>query len=83
MKYAVVTGGTSGMGVSVAKILVSKRLLVFAICVSSDFTKQNIYKKIVIHRFAIIEEIVGAFHLCIENPYVNGSLIEINGGYNY
>jgi hypothetical protein len=45
--------------------------------------KQNIYRKTAIHRFATIDEIVDAFRFCIDNPFVNGSLIEINGGYNY
>lgn len=45
--------------------------------------KQNIYKKTAIHRFAQIEEIVDAFRFCIENQFVNGSLIEVNGGYCY
>lgn len=45
--------------------------------------KRNIYRKTAIHRFATIEEIVDAFKFCIDNPFVNGSLIEINGGYNY
>ena len=45
--------------------------------------KQNIYKKTAIHRFATIEEIVDAFRFCIDNPFVNGSLIEVNGGYSY
>lgn len=43
--------------------------------------KQNIYKKTAIHRFATIDEIVKAFEFCIDNPFVNGSLIEVNGGY--
>lgn len=43
--------------------------------------KQNIYKKTAIHRFASIDEIVEAFRFCIDNPFVNGSLIEVNGGY--
>lgn len=43
--------------------------------------KQNIYKKTAIHRFASIAEIVDAFRFCIDNPFVNGSLIEVNGGY--
>lgn len=43
--------------------------------------KQNIYKKTAIHRFAQVEEIVDAFRFCIDNPFVNGSLIEVNGGY--
>ena len=43
--------------------------------------KQNIYKKTAIHRFASIDEVVAGFKFCIDNPFVNGSLIEINGGY--
>ena len=45
--------------------------------------KQNIYRKTAIHRFASIDEIVDVFRFCIENPFVNGSLIEVNGGYCY
>lgn len=45
--------------------------------------KQNIYKKTAIHRFASIDEVVDAYRFCIENPFINGSLIEVNGGYNY
>lgn len=45
--------------------------------------KQNIYRKTAIHRFAEISEIVDGFRFCIDNPFVNGSLIEINGGYSF
>lgn len=45
--------------------------------------KRNIYSKTAIHRFAQISEIVDAFRFCIDNPFVNGSLIEVNGGYSY
>ena len=45
--------------------------------------KQNIYQKTAIHRFASVDEIVNAFRFCIDNPFVNGSLIEVNGGYCY
>lgn len=45
--------------------------------------KQNIYRKTAIHRFAMVEEIVDAYRFCIDNPFVNGSLIEVNGGYNF
>lgn len=45
--------------------------------------KQNIYKKTAIHRFASVNEIVDAYKFCIDNPFINGSLIEVNGGYNY
>ena len=45
--------------------------------------KQNIYKKTAIHRFATVEEVVDAYRFCIDNSFVNGSLIEVNGGYSY
>lgn len=45
--------------------------------------KHNIYKKTAIHRFATVDEIVDAFRFCIDNPFINGSLIEVNGGYCY
>lgn len=45
--------------------------------------KQNIYRKTAIHRFATIDEVVEAYKFCIDNPFVNGSLIEVNGGYSY
>lgn len=45
--------------------------------------KQNIYRKTAIHRFATVDEVVDAYRFCIDNSFVNGSLIEINGGYSY
>ena len=45
--------------------------------------KQNIYRKTAIHRFASVDEIVNAYRFCIDNSFVNGSLIEVNGGYCY
>ena len=45
--------------------------------------KQNIYRKTAIHRFATVDEVVDAYRFCIDNSFVNGSLIEVNGGYNY
>lgn len=45
--------------------------------------KQNIYKKTAIHRFASVDEIVDAYRFCMDNPFVNGSLIEVNGGYSF
>lgn len=48
-----------------------------------DEIKQNIYKKTAIHRFATVNEVVDAYRFCIDNSFVNGSLIEVNGGYSY
>ena len=45
--------------------------------------KQNIYRKTAIHRFATVEEIVDAYRFCIDNTFINGSIIEVNGGYSY
>lgn len=45
--------------------------------------KQRIFKKTAIHRFATVDEIVDAYKFCIDNSFVNGSLIEVNGGYCY
>ena len=45
--------------------------------------RQNIYKKTAIHRFASVDEIVDAFKFCIDNGFVNGNIIEVNGGYCY
>lgn len=45
--------------------------------------KQNIYRKTAIHRFASVDEIVDAYSFCIDNSFVNGSLIEVNGGYSF
>ena len=45
--------------------------------------KNNIYRKTAIHRFASVDEIVDGYRFCIDNPFVNGSLIEINGGYSF
>lgn len=45
--------------------------------------KESICAKTAIHRFATVDEVVDAFKFCIDNPFVNGSTIEINGGYSY
>lgn len=45
--------------------------------------KENIYKKTAIHRFASVDEVVDAYRFCIDNQFVNGSMIEVNGGYCY
>lgn len=40
MKYAVVTGGTSGLGLGVAKMLLSKGYYVFTTYVGSDLQRK-------------------------------------------
>ncbi|MBP6662482.1 MAG: SDR family oxidoreductase [Paludibacter sp.] len=43
--------------------------------------KDNICRKTALHRFATPEEIASAVSFCLDNPFVNGSIIEVNGGY--
>lgn len=45
--------------------------------------KDNICRKTAIHRFGSVDEVVKGFEFCLDNNFVNGSLIEINGGYCY
>lgn len=45
--------------------------------------RQNIYAKSAIKRFASPDEVADAVRFCINNAFVNGSIIEINGGYNF
>ena len=40
MKYAVVTGGTSGIGMGVARMLLGKGYYVFATYIGPDFTEE-------------------------------------------
>ena len=43
--------------------------------------RNNIYSKTAIKRFATPEEIADAVRFCINNSFVNGSIIEVSGGY--
>lgn len=45
--------------------------------------KNNIVNKTAIHRFASVEEISSACMFLIENDFMNGEILEINGGYCY
>ena len=45
--------------------------------------RQSICQKTAIHRFCSIEEVVGAYAFCLDNPFVNGAIIEVDGGYSY
>ena len=45
--------------------------------------RQNICNKTALGRFAQPEEIAEAVRFCVKNAFVNGSVIEIHGGYNY
>lgn len=48
-----------------------------------DEIRKNIENKISLHRFATPEEISDAVVFVINNTYMNGSILDINGGYCY
>lgn len=43
--------------------------------------RENIYRKSAAGRFADTEEIASAVLFCLDNAFVNGSVIEVSGGY--
>lgn len=43
--------------------------------------RNNIYRKTAVKRFATVDEIADAVKFCIGNAFVNGSVIEVSGGY--
>ena len=45
--------------------------------------RQNIENKTALHRFAHPDEIAHAVTFCLENDFLNGSVIELNGGYDF
>lgn len=45
--------------------------------------RDNIVSKSAIKRFASTEEVADAVCFCINNAFVNGSIIEVSGGYNF
>ena len=78
---------------NLTKVFAEKQATVNAVApgfVETDWQKdkpeqvrQNIYNKTAIHRFASVEEVVGAYAFCLDNGFVNGTVIEVNGGYSY
>ena len=45
--------------------------------------RQHICAKTAVHRFCSVDEVVKSYEFCLENDFVNGSVIEVNGGYSY
>lgn len=45
--------------------------------------RQNIYNKTAVKRFATVDEISDAVLFCVNNGFVNGSILEVSGGYSY
>ena len=45
--------------------------------------RQSICRKTAIHRFCSVEEVVGAYAFCLDNGFLNGAIIKVDGGYSY
>lgn len=45
--------------------------------------KESICQKVAAQRFATADEVADAVKFVLHNPYVNGSIIEVSGGYAY
>lgn len=45
--------------------------------------RDNIYAKSAVKRFATTDEVAEAVRFCIYNGFVNGSVIEVSGGYSF
>lgn len=43
--------------------------------------RQNIYRKTAVKRFADVREISSAVMFCIDNAFVNGTVLDVSGGY--
>ena len=91
--YGVTKAGVHAMVLNLVKILEPKRATVNAEApgfVDTEWQKakpqpirDSICSKTALHRFASVEEIVAAYAFCIDNAFVNGSIIEVSGGYSY
>jgi len=91
--YGVAKTAVQGLVRNLVKVFEAKETTVNAVApgfVETDWHKgkpeqirRNIYDKTAIHRFATVEETVEAYAFLIDNGYVNGSVLEINGGYSY
>lgn len=49
----------------------------------SDESRSRINQKIALHRFGNPSEVADAVHSVMMNPYINGSILNVDGGYNY
>lgn len=45
--------------------------------------RQNIERKVALHRFCDPAELAGVYKMLVENSYLNGEIIVVDGGYSY
>ena len=91
--YGVSKSAVHAMVKNLTKVFAGKQTTVNAIApgfVETDWQKdkpaavrQSICSKTAVPRFATIGEVVDAYAFCLDNAFVNGAVIEVNGGYSY
>ena len=91
--YNVSKGGVIALSNALVKYFSERNITVNCICpgfIQTPYHKNRseesynlINKKIALHRFGTSEEVASLCVEIIKNQYINGSTIDINGGYNY
>ena len=93
LAYGVSKSAVHGMVKNLVKFLSPYKIRVNA--VAPGFTEtywhkdkpkeflERISNKIAVHRWANADEIADAYIFLLENSYMNGEVLHINGGYNY
>ena len=93
LAYGVTKSAVHALVKNLVKTLAPYRIRVNAIApgfVDTDWQKekpaairQSIESKIALGRFCKPEEVAGIYLTAIENPYLNGEIIVVDGGYSY
>jgi len=90
--YGVSKAAVHALTVNMVKFLASNEIRINAIApgfidtewqkIKSDEIRQNIEKKIALKRFGTSAEVAQATMLLIDNKYINGEILKIDGGYS-
>lgn len=93
LAYAVSKAAIHQMAKELVKVFAQRRITVNAIApgfVNTSWQndkpkeqRERIESKIALGRFGYPEEIANLCMTIIDTPYINGSVLEINGGYSY
>lgn len=93
LAYGVSKAAVHALAQNLVKCFADKRTTVNAIApgfIETDWQREkpqavrdNICRKVAAHRFAQPEEIASVVELILKNSYLNGSVLEVSGGYAY
>ncbi|MBQ3553331.1 MAG: SDR family oxidoreductase [Clostridia bacterium] len=93
ISYGVSKAGVHFLVKSLVKVFASRRITVNAVVPGFVDTlwqktkaadhRKRIEDKIALNRFALPEEIADAVYTVLQNDYINGSIVRVDGGYDY